>query len=87
MEMNVYAIQDVKTSFLTPTIDQTDAAASRNFANAIMQGQGILFTHAEDFRLFRIGTFNLANGKLVPLAVPELVIDGAQILLQIKSKE
>ena len=87
MEMNVYSIQDIKTSFMTPTIDQTDAAASRNFANAIMQGQGILFTHAEDFRLFRIGTFNLANGNLVPLAVPELVIDGSQVLLQIKSKE
>ena len=87
MEMNVYAIQDVKTSFLTPTIDQTDAAASRNFANAIMQGQGVLFTHAEDFRLFRIGTYNMANGCIVPLAVPELVIDGSQVLLSIKSKE
>ena len=87
MEMNVYAIQDVKTSFLTPTIDQTDAAASRNFANAIMQGQGVLFTHAEDFRLFRIGTYNMANGSIVPLAVPELVIDGSQVLLSIKSKE
>ena len=87
MEMNVYAIQDVKTSFLTPTIDQTDAAASRNFANAIMQGQGVLFTHAEDFRLFRIGTYNMGNGSIAPLAVPELVIDGSQVLLSIKSKE
>ena len=87
MEMNVYAIQDIKTTFMTPTIDQSDAAASRNFANAIMQGQGILFTHAEDFRLFRIGTYNMSNGALVPLAVPELVIDGSQVLLQIKSKE
>ena len=87
MEMNVYAIQDIKTSWLTPTIDQTDSAASRNFANAIMQGQGILFTHAEDFRLFRIGSYNMANGSIVPLVVPELVIDGSQVLLQIKSKE
>ena len=63
MEMNVYAIQDVKTSFFTPTIDQTDAAASSNFANAIMQGQGVLFTHAEDFRLFRIGP--IVTGKQI----------------------
>ena len=69
MKYNVYCIRDDKTGFLTPTVDTNHFTAARNFANAIMQGQGVLFTHADDFRLYCIGEFDTESGQLIPHAV------------------
>lgn len=80
MKMNVYCIQDVKTGFMTPTIDLNDQAAARNFASAVMQSQGVLFTHHEDFRLYRIGTFDQETGLLDPIVPIQLISDGASVL-------
>ena len=54
MMLNVYSIRDVRSGFLTPTVDQNDYIAARNFANAIMESHGVLFTHASDFQLLRL---------------------------------
>lgn len=80
MKFGMYCMQDLKTGFLTPTIDQTDASAIRNFDSAILQSQGVLFTHAEDFRLFRIGEFDSESGVVEPLAMPVVLRDGASVL-------
>ena len=37
MMLNVYAIRDLRSGYLTPTVDQNDYIAARNFANAIME--------------------------------------------------
>lgn len=84
MIYNVYCIRDDKTGFLTPTVDTNHFTAARNFANAIMQGKGVLFTHADDFRLYCIGKFNTESGQLTPSAVQELVSEGSQVLLSMK---
>ena len=84
MKYNVYCIRDDKTGFLTPTVDTNHFTAARNFANAIMQGQGVLFTHADDFRLYCIGEFDTESDQLTPAAVQELISEGSQVRLAMK---
>lgn len=80
MKFGIYSIQDVKTGFMTPTIDQNDFSAGRNFSSAVMQSDGVLFTHAEDFRLFKIGEFESDTGVIQPISPIELIIDGSSVL-------
>lgn len=87
MMLNVYSIRDVRSGFLTPTVDQNDYIAARNFANAIMESHGVLFTHASDFQLFRIGEFDSDKGVLIPAQLHELISDGAEVLRSMQQKE
>uniref|UniRef100_A0AAU8AWJ1 Nonstructural protein n=2 Tax=unclassified Microvirus TaxID=338099 RepID=A0AAU8AWJ1_9VIRU len=75
MILGIYSIRDKKTGYLTPTVDQNDAAAKRNFEHAMMQESNLLFSHPEDYALYRIGDFNSDTGFIVPRD-PELIIDG-----------
>ena len=87
MMLNAYSIRDVRSGFLTPTVEQNDYIAARNFANAIMESKGVLFTHASDFQLFRIGEFDSDKGVLIPAQLHELVSDGAEVLRSMQQKE
>lgn len=87
MMLNVYSIRDVRSGFLTPTIEQNDYIAARNFANAIMESHGVLFTHASDFQLFRIGEFDSDKGVLKPAQLHELVSDGAEVLRSMRKED
>lgn len=86
MIYNVYCMRDDKTGFLSPTVDTNHLTAARNFENAIMQGQGVLFTHADDFRLYCIGEFDTESGQLIPHAVPGLVHEGSQVLIMMNKR-
>lgn len=65
MILGVYAMRDVHTGFLTPTVEQNDAVAMRNFQHAILSG-GVLSTHSADFALCRLGSYNSDSGELIP---------------------
>lgn len=80
MKFNVYSIRDVKTGFLSPTFEINDAVAMRNFEHAIQNSDSILFSHAADFSLFRIGTFDSDSGRLMPLELPIEVMAGASCM-------
>lgn len=67
MIFGVYAIRDVKSGFLQPTVELNDQVALRNFAHACMQGESLFFTHAADYSLYKIGTFNSETGILTSL--------------------
>lgn len=79
MKFGVYSIRDLRTGFMAPTLDQSDAVAHRNFSNAIQRSDGVLFTHAEDFQLMCIGEFESDSGEITP-CVPRLVVDGSSVL-------
>ena len=79
MVFGVYAIQDLKSTFMSPTIDQNDATAKRNFEHAIMAGNNVFFTHPQDFRLMKLGDYDSENGQLLPYGVIELVMDGKDV--------
>lgn len=64
MKFNVYAIRDIHTGFMTPTVDQNDASAIRNFRHGCMQSASLMNSHAKDFSLCRIGTYDTETGQI-----------------------
>lgn len=80
MKFNVYAIRDVHTGFLSPTFEINDAVAMRNFSHAVQQSESVLFTHASDYSLFRVGSFDSDTGRLMPEELPVLVCEGKDVL-------
>lgn len=66
MIYNIYAIRDVKTGFLTPTVDMNDDSAIRNFGHACQNTDSLFFTYPEDYALYEIGTYDTENGTIVP---------------------
>ena len=87
MMLNVYAICDLRSGFFGLLTEQNDYIAARNFANAIMESKGVLFTHASDFQLFRIGEFDSDKGVLIPAQLHELISAGADVLRSMQQKE
>lgn len=75
MILGVYAIRDKKTGFLSPTVDQNDASARRNFEHAMMNEQSLMFSHAEDYGLYRIAGYDSETGVLTPCE-HVLILDG-----------
>lgn len=79
MKYYVYCVRDNKTSFMTPTVDQNDGSAIRNFSYAVCHTDGILSSYRQDFDLYKIGTFDSDSGRITPLTVPELLMSGSSV--------
>lgn len=80
----VFAVQDVKCDifYCTPLCNlamDTDAAGIRQFIGMLRDNY---FMHSwynpHDYRLFRIGYFDIDDGQLVH-ELPELIFDGASL--------
>lgn len=80
MLVNVYAMRDLKSNFMSPTVSMNDPVAMRSFESAVQLSEGELFTHRNDFQLYRIGTFDLEKGKLVPEELPVLICEGKDVV-------
>lgn len=80
MILGVYAMQDARVGFLTPTVESNDAVAMRNFEHGLLASQSVLRTHAADFSLYKIGTYDSDTGLLSPLVPPAQVISGLSIV-------
>lgn len=80
MLYNVYSIRDVKTGFMTPTIEVNDDTAIRNFSHAVVNSDNILFSFAKDFALYRIGSFDSDSGVLSSENLPKLVYEAAEAI-------
>lgn len=66
MEYPIYAIRDSKVGFMTPTVDQNDASAARNFEHAVMNSASLMNSHPGDYELYRIGTYETDSGEIHP---------------------
>uniref|UniRef100_A0AAU8B6U0 Nonstructural protein n=3 Tax=unclassified Microvirus TaxID=338099 RepID=A0AAU8B6U0_9VIRU len=75
MVYGVYVIRDQRTSFLTPTFDYNDASAMRNFEHALQQKESLMFSHPEDYSLYKIGTYDTDKGVISP-QLNKLLVDG-----------
>ena len=64
MKYPMYSIRDAKVGFMTPTIDQNDAAASRNFEHAVLNAASLMNSHPGDYALYRIGEFDTESGAI-----------------------
>lgn len=80
MIFTVYAIRDVKTGFMTPTIQANDDVAVRDFTHAVVNSDGVLNSFCADFSLYSLGTFDSDTGVLSPLLLPTLVVDGVSAI-------
>lgn len=78
--MNIYSIRDARTGFLHPTFEVNDAVAARNFEHAVVNSDSVLFSHASDFSLYRLGLFDEESGQITPDPMPVFVINGADVL-------
>lgn len=69
----VYTVYDEKAEdFSPPFFQQNDRLAMRTLTES-MKGNNLLGAYPEDFKLYCIGEFNSAIGKIVGLDVPKLV--------------
>lgn len=80
MKFSAYSIRDSKTGFLSPTFEVNDQVAMRNFSHAVSNSDSVLFSHARDFDLYKIGTFDTDTGRLMPIEVPVLIMSGSSVL-------
>lgn len=76
MIMGVYCIRDIKSGYMSPTIEQNDACAVRNFVHAMSNVQSLLHTHPKDFDLVYIGQFDSETGEITGLQ-HEIVYEGS----------
>lgn len=80
MKYPVFAIRDVKASFMAPTIDINDRVAVRNFSRAINNGEGIMNFSPADFDLYLIGHYDDQTARLESLEVVQLVACGRDLV-------
>lgn len=73
----MYAVRDLKSCWLTPSIDDNDQVARRGFVYAVSHNDIMGFV-PEHFSLYKIGAYDLDTGHLLPLEVPELIIEGSE---------
>lgn len=77
MIYGLYSIRDVKTGFMTPVMEANDDSAARNFYHAVQNSDGILFTFAQDFTLYKVAEFDSATGEIIPVSPIAHVADGS----------
>lgn len=78
--MYVYSIRDARSGFLQPTFELNDAIATRNFQHACMNSDSVLFSHAADFSLYRLGQYDPDSGRITPEDVPIFIADAKEVL-------
>lgn len=84
MIYGLYAIRDVKTGFMTPTMDSNDSAAVRNFFHAVRNSEGILYSYAQDFDLYHIADYDSDSGVVTALSPISFVAHGSDAIADLK---
>lgn len=80
MIYGLYCMRDIKTGFMTPVMESNDEAAQRNFYHTIWNSEGILFSFAQDFTLYKVGSFDAETGAVLPFSPIVQIADGAAAL-------
>lgn len=86
MVYGLYVIRDVKSVWMTPSIDISDQTAIRNFEHAALNNQSLFRSHAKDFSLYRIGSFDDQTAEIQP-CVPVHLMDGTDALAAMLQQE
>lgn len=87
MIYGLYCMRDVKTGFMQPVMEANDQSAIRNFYHTVWNSEGILFSFAQDFTLFKVGSFDAETGAVVPFSPIIQVADGAAALLAMRKED
>ena len=65
MKFKIYSIRDVHTGFMSPTLEQNDNVAMRNFAHACKNIGSVMNSSPADFSLMCIGEFDVETGSII----------------------
>lgn len=79
MIYGVFCIRDSKVGFMTPTIDQNESCAIRNFEYAAQRTDSLFNSHPSDFDLYRIGSYDSESGELTS-CLPEHLCSASDLL-------
>ena len=79
MRLALYSIKDAKTGFMTPVVEQNDAAALRNFSHAVNQLDSLMHDCPNDFSFFKVADFDTDAG-IIGIPNPILVADASEVL-------
>lgn len=81
MIYSVYAIRDVRVGFSRGlSASENDAVAERDFFYAVANSDGPISEFAQDYSLYRIGSFDTESGVIHPEPVPIHIADAVQAL-------
>lgn len=80
MKMLLVSVRDNKTGFFSPTTEQNEQSAIRNFYNMLRNASNDSLLHYSpaDFDLYTVGTFDIENGLLIPDSVPTMIAQGGK---------
>lgn len=80
MKIQAYAVYDEKAeAFLPPFFVAAPGQAIRLFTDGCQDRESPFGKHPTDYKLYRIGEFDDSDGSLQGLAVPTLMVTGAEV--------
>ncbi|UPW41010.1 nonstructural protein [Sigmofec virus UA08Rod_5764] len=79
-------MRDVKTGFMTPTVDINDQSAVRNFYHAVGNSEGVLYSFSQDFSLYKIGEMDSDSGLITPVVPPTYLAAGSDAVAALSPK-
>lgn len=83
-ELGVYSIQDIKTCYIGLTTGMSDDDAIRSFAFAVKEN-AMWSENASDYRVVRLGSFDMETGKIRPCS-PVVLCEGGQVVFSLKKE-
>lgn len=81
MIYSIYCLKDQLTGFLSPSFDQNDAAAIRNFSFALQRGDLLFGSFPQHYDLYKLGSFSTETGLIVPCDL-QVVCTGSSLITQ-----
>lgn len=88
MKYAIYSIRDASAHvFTAPTIDLTDEAAIRGFAQAVNNKGSLMNFCPADFGLYRIGVLDVEAGTIEPVSPPEMIACGDRLVKVVNDYE
>ena len=79
MMYKIFCIRDVHTGFLSPTVDQNDPSAVRNFHYAVNRVESLMGSSPKDYDLYEIGSFDSETGEIIPTTPPRFVVSAVSV--------
>ena len=76
MIYGLYCMKDERVGYLTVTQDVNDYAAMRNFKYSVSKSDSFGYFCKNDFKLFKLGTFDNNSGEIVLEPTPTLLLSG-----------
>lgn len=80
MILSIYSVRDELVGFMTPTLEQNDATAMRNFlmaCDSAKRDSSLMAFAPSHYTLFKIGSFDSSTGQIFPVTPIENVCSGA----------